>query len=261
MVFAFVCLGISAFCFIMFAVWYFTYYKKRDEIEQKIKNKEKQTSNKSFGKIITVLGVIAIIIGIILIITGSSQIGAYPLVIGLIPLIVGYNIQKDANKDEQHTQAIELTKDYADFRDGIVYLKKRNSNLRKIITIDDHYIGKLKYNPETIHYGSVTVGGVTTGGVYKTGGDYSSITKKSEMKHMCYDGHIIVDIELTDELCQKAKTSYISKYLDGKRIQVMGREFLSYTPTSIEQVEIGKGSGTPLDKCNDILNWICGLDR
>ena len=217
--------------------------------------------SKKSGIIMACIGGVASPIGFIMIFSGSADVGAWLAVLGIIALVLGIRISKDAEKDEQHTQTIELTKDSVDFRDVIVYLKKRNPNLRKIITIENHYTGKLKYNPETIHYGSVTVGGVTTGGVYKTGGDYTTITKKSEMKHMCYDGHMIVDIELTDELCNKAKTSYISKYLDGKRIQVMGREFLSYTPTTIEQVELGKGSGTPLDKCNDILNWICGLDR
>lgn len=42
------------------------------------------------------------------------------------------------------------------------------------------------YDPEKIHIGAVSVGGVTTGGVYKTGGNYYSKSYSSDRCKLIY---------------------------------------------------------------------------
>ena len=122
----------------------------------------------------------------------------------------------------------------------------------------------MNYNPEQLHYGSVSVGGVTTGGFYKTGGNYTtSNVKKSGYKRLCYTGQGIVSIKLTDELLNQAKEdSNISKFIEVDKIQIIGRssslnhDYLSYTNN--RSFSIGLETGIPEQDCRQILFWICG---
>ena len=269
MVFAFVCLGISAFCFIMFVVWYFTYYKKRDEIEQNIKNKEKQTNNNLFGIILTVLGVIAIIIGIILIASGSSAIGAYPLVIGLIPLVLGAQIVK-GNKKKMAIKESGLR--FID-ESGTLEIKERKPEVANVVKIQTDYDAIVKYEPVKLHVGAVTVGEVTSGGAFTTGGyNYLAGTKKNGKYKLTAFGQTIRQIQLSDEQYLSAKQSNIAKYLNDKhQIEVIVHVYRTDEEMRSMIQNLQKSSylyggetmkkGYPsYEKCMEIMDWLCGLN-
>ena len=269
MVFAFVFLGIGVFCFIMFVVWYFTYYKKRDVIEQNIKNKEKQTNNNLFGIILTGLGVIAIIVGIILIVSGLSEIGAYPLVIGLIPLVLGARMVKDNKKKkvikESGLRFIE---------DGTLEITNRNPAISNFVKIKSDSDAIVKYEPVKLHIGSATVGGVTTGGAYTTGGyNYLAGEKKNGKYKLSAFGETIFRIQLNDEQYFSAKQLEIAKYLnDNHQIQVVDPTHLTAAEAqsvinNLKQSSYLYGGeslkrGFPsYEKCVEIMDWLCGVDK
>lgn len=89
------------------------------------------------------------------------------------------------------------------------------------LKIEPVRVYSLKYNPEEYHYGSVTVGGVTSGGIYKTGGDYTIHDRSTGVYRFYYypkpgtiAGESVGRIKLTHEMYMSAKQSEIAKYLD-----------------------------------------------
>lgn len=86
----------------------------------------------------------------------------------------------------------------------------------KIEEVMDYVQG---YEPEKLHVGAATVGGVTTGGVYKTGGySYIAGTKKTGKYALVYGGVYIQTIKLSPELAKEAEKSDIKKYVDGSGV-------------------------------------------
>ena len=89
-----------------------------------------------------------------------------------------------------------------------------------MFTVKRHYAKAIKYNEEKIHIGSASVGGVTTGGVYKTGGDYSVKDLSSDRYELIFrkplnlnvcDETPIKTIRLSEQLVKKAQGTPATK--------------------------------------------------
>ncbi|MED9968649.1 MAG: hypothetical protein UFA98_01365 [Ruminococcus sp.] len=266
MIFAFVCFGISAFCFIILCICSFAYYKKPDKIEQM---KEKLTSSNLFGIILTVLGVIAIIISIILIVSVSSEIGIYLFAIGLIPLILGGRMVKN-NKKKMEINELGLRF----IENGTLEITNRNPAISKFVKIKADSDAIVKYEPVKLHIGSATVGGVTTGGAYTTGGyNYLAGKKKNGKYILTAFGETIFRIQLNDEQYLSAKQSKISKYLNDKhQIEVIVNVYITDEELKSMIQNLQKSSylnggetmkkGYPsYEKCKYIRDWLCGVDK
>ncbi len=188
------------------------------------------------------------------------------IIVGVIIIIMVLRIKNDVVNQAKQTKialAKQETKDFAWIRGNKLYLRKRDPKMCDIVSIGEFVSGHIRYNPETLHYGSVTVGGITTGGFYKTGGNYymSDVQKSGVFKRLYYGDTQIFDIDLTLELYNQAKDSYIAKYLDGMNIEVMDRKSANAIATlTRDQSVISQCSGRTYEECFEILSWICGVD-
>lgn len=101
----------------------------------------------------------------------------------------------------------------------VLKVKKRSRMLSQAFQMRNKEKVTFAYQPTSYIYTSATVGGITTGGVEKTGGHNSVVgRKKTEKCQLLYCGHEVESIYLTDELYEKAETSKIKSYLDhGKK--------------------------------------------
>ena len=170
-------------------------------------------------------------------------------------------------------------------------LLKRNSMVSRSVRISEWHYYSVKDDPVKTHYVSATVGGVTTGGFYTTGGGkVVNGSERSGYWKMNYTDYIpptagnskedglIKSIVLTDELYNIASNSYIKKYLSqDRRIIVvantgnMFRDMLgsSYSGITYEMHDIHSREfqekvmeGYPDEiKCREIFDWITGKDK
>ena len=217
--------------------------------------------------ILIVLGIAGVVSAIICFSSGSGEAGAFLFLFGIIFIPLGISILKG---NEFHK-----TLDFAkmDEKDSsMLILSGRNPILRKQILIKADYDYNVKYIPEELHYASATVGGVTTGGFYKTGGEHQVTSAgKNGFCRLEYGKYFISTIQLTDELYKLAKASPISGYLNSKK-QIVVKDHVNLsdveTKRMIDQYEktgyIGnefakKGMPT-YEKCKAIRDWICGKD-
>ncbi len=154
-----------------------------------------------------------------------------------------------------------------------VQIIKRGNVLRSAISIREVVDRVTRYEPEKLHFGAVTVGGVTTGGTYKTGGFYQG-EKIHTGKYtlICNDSHVIT-IKLPPELVKEAKKSSIKKYLD-KDGTIVVIDFSKATTGPSADIALRlantdmnaylaytqpyKWSHYPSqEKCKEILDWLC----
>ena len=164
------------------------------------------------------------------------------------------------------------------YSDEVFELEKRDENIRKYIKIKKVYNAEYGYEPEKYVYTGVTVGGVTTGGIHKEDSyNYvSNVSNTGRYMLECGDKSFF-KIKLSRDLLKEAKKSYINKYLDGNIIRVYGfnddekpecsdsavKSAMNYLNTSDMRsfnalnAELKKGYPT-YEKCNAILNWMCG---
>lgn len=169
---------------------------------------------------------------------------------------------------------------YYDKHDDILTLYKRDSRIKDYIKVIDDRSYDVKYKPEELHFGSATVGGVTTGGVYKTGGyNYISGSHINEgVAQLCVDfvDHsvnngfgkgehhygFIKAIKLSDDLFSQAqKSEMVKDYLDEreKQIVVYGRNkhsMLDIATKSLDELRLK--NAPPKTKCENIMRWMTG---
>lgn len=109
--------------------------------------------------------------------------------------------------------ARQKVSEIAEYKDSTLTLSERSRYLKDMIDFIQVTANTYHKTPEKLHYGSATVGGVTTGGLYKTGG---TINKKTfycgDRWHFLYDGEEVYKIILTDKLAQEAQESKIKEY-------------------------------------------------
>lgn len=175
---------------------------------------------------------------------------------------------------------------YVDRSNGCIHMKEKGAFWGKFIKIKEYRALQLGYEPQRLHFGSATVGGVTTGGFYTTGGHnvIESSTKTGRYQFMLADsgrrnnGYTIAisRIQLTDALYKEAENSSIAKYLNAETqtIEMNTRVYLSEAEKMSVLNKADKLTrGTPLtsgmtlnfsegmptyQKCQEILNWMCG---
>ena len=181
--------------------------------------------------------------------------------------------------------AYNAAKDCFSSSNGTLRLDKRGKIWKKFIKIKQAKNLLLGYEPTKIHYGSATVGGVTTGGFYTTGGYNKIVSSDNSGKYELMFGNMetssegytkpIARIMLTDKLYREAENSSIAKYLnaESRSIEMHSKVFYSEEDKEIllkkaNQLATGAPltSGMSLDytqhlptyeKCKDILDWIC----
>ena len=220
------------------------------------------SKNKAIPIILMVLGGIAIAVGIYL----GLESGIFVVFFGLIFFALGMSIFK-ANG------LVALEKEIVYIKSlNTVVLKKRTPDVRKVISIVPAKDYTISHVPEELHYASVTVGGVTTGGTYTTGGYDNISSKKNGLYEMKYGkDNSVYKIDLSDELYTEAKNSPISQYLNTmKQIVVESHDGLSEAESKSmlhnlettgwvgnEYAKIGKPTK---EKCQAILDWMCGYD-
>lgn len=145
--------------------------------------------------------------------TGGSTVF---IVVGTIVVLVIAGVVY-GKKDREEREAKRVSAELISFDQYTLtaILLKIDTRIWDVIKIEDSYYIYTKYEPEKLHIGAASVGGVTTGGAYKTGGyNYIAASSKSGTCYLQYDGHIIVHIKLTDEMFKDAQKSSIAPYLD-----------------------------------------------
>ena len=131
-------------------------------------------------------------------------------------LFLGVILAYGKYKANEYKRIKEATKDTMKYDLGsetLTLIERRNSNgiALKIRQMTDH---NLKYHEAQYVYTGATVGGITTGGIHKTG-DYHTIESTSTGKYeICYKDRDILNndqlypikrIKLTNEMVEKAK--------------------------------------------------------
>lgn len=162
-----------------------------------------------------------------------------------------------------------------------INLKKRGSKLRSFFSIQEAYNYTVGYTPETLHIGAVSVGGVVSGGTFKTGDEHFISDRQKSGRYMLMykngsDEGMVTKIKLSNELFEKAKNSPIAMYLNEAEKQIDVHE--SYKMSDFERRMLAQDVANRLDKmyvnkgayatnisndypteekCRKILNWIC----
>lgn len=169
-------------------------------------------------------------------------------------------------EQHQRNQAIAL----AEFNSqtGVLYLKKRGSELAKYFKIKNDKDIEISYKPPTLNVGSATVGGVTTGGAYITG-DYHYISgeHKNGLCRLEYTGCAVQKIQLTRQLYAEAKRAIIKKYLNSDmQIEVVQPKLISAYELNIAATLLkttgyvgnnyAKNGFPDYTKCKLIMDWI-----
>jgi len=222
--------------------------------------------------------------------TAAVLLGLLPLfLLVLLPMAIRINSLSDG-----------IDKSIAEFSGNQMKLYQKSSKLKRRIKIRKHKNVAIGRTAEEVHIGAVSVGGVTSGGVYKTGNNlYIAESKKTGRYELAYVKNLkqftneyvsISSILLTDELFKEAKESYISEYLDEKDKSILVVDFRNVNISSndlyqsaMETMKITSSSGSAgmngiggasmkvqqksnsayptKQKCLEIIAWLAGEEK
>lgn len=156
-----------------------------------------------------------------------------------------------------------------------IRIERKGSGLGRLIKITKVTDVAIGHEPEKIHIGSATVGSVTTGGTYKTGGYNYYTGTSSSGKYVFWfgtktGGCTITEIFLSQDLYKEAESSSIAKYLNSKTRSIELVDWKNTKYTDLELVKLrmfalGQAGSTShvvhkayptYEKCAEILNWL-----
>ena len=208
----------------------------------------------------------------------------------VIFLIVGFIISEPINK-KKHSDFMEVQEALKDCmqynpKEQTLTVKSLSPYFKKSLFTKAYMEDNYGYKKEKYVYTGASVGGVTMGGVHKTGGNYIEAVKTSKVQLMfyscdpakkstLYDKNIVRKIRLSsDDLIKKAQESPISKYLKNDCIIVekeIDNKRLNSALLTAAQVgnmnmagnfnECAKTETMPTkEKCDAIIEWLSTCD-
>lgn len=231
--------------------------------------------------IAAVLGVVLLILMIIRI-PGTDQL-AMPLfcVAALFFGIGGVSFMKSGKEDQSKARNELGTLPSFDTNTGELSVFRRAPALRKVISFHDDKNFTTKDDPVKVHYGSATVGGITTGGTYTTGGGQvfsgSYNTGKAYLEYndillgIHKDGKYIKGtiktIRITSEMYNSADSSmkeiinhdgrgYYITVIENAKMNVNEIQYAMGNLTSGHTQDMLKRGYPTRAKCEKILNWL-----
>lgn len=204
------------------------------------------------------------------------------LVLGTI-LFIGVYVAYDEYKQNARKQVREAVKDTMKYNistETLTLMERRDSNdmALRIRQMTDY---NLKYHEAQYVYTGATVGGITTGGIHKTG-DYHTIDSTSTGKYeICYKGGDLLNpdrlcpiksIKLTYEMVEKAKKDkLIQSFLKDNTLVLekktnnngeLMKSALNANNTTLA-MQIAKkdyfDKQLTKEECTQIVNWIKGI--
>lgn len=177
--------------------------------------------------------------------------------------------------------AYNSIKDCFSSNDGTLYLNSKGVVWKKFIKIRKVKNSYLGYEPEKLHFGSATVGGVTSGGFYTTGG-YNKVVASSDSGkcelEFTGDANMLNKtirvIKLSNELYEEAQKANIAKYLNPTTKSIEMFDKVIRTKGEVDALinnAMKLATGVPLtsgmaiddtrgfptyQKCKEILDWM-----
>lgn len=227
--------------------------------------------SKSIRDFLEVFGVLAVA-GYVYYKTDSLFLGY--LVASFVAVVVLVISIRQATRETDKKELLNLIASY-DPQTSSIKLSGRSTELKPYLKATKSYDLSMAYEPEKLHIGAVSVGGVTTGGTYKTGGyDYISSIKHNGMYKIEFlvdktndIWHTVNTIQLSNALYEEAKNSSIAQYLNHEKKAIEVKCDVYHTQDEIKRAFDSKGygsewsklanSGLPTrEKAEKIIQWI-----
>lgn len=202
-------------------------------------------------------------------------------ILALVVLVILFNIYvfgiDGPRKVKQAKEAMRKCRLEGD----TLYVNEQSPAFSSILSFQEKKIKQYSYNPVKTHFGAVTVGGVTTGGVYKTGGNHSKVEYGTGRYELIYSPRksvlfaeppkMVKQIVVTDSLKEKVERSPLKDCLKGNVITVVYdidasknervRDFtrLGFTTDAVNLKASIEVEGYPdKKKCIAISELLCG---
>lgn len=242
-----------------------------------MENKQTKKSYENLA-IVSLLGVpIGLIIDLIGLFTGNHVL----FIIGflfMIPLLIFLaweyfkpESEEEKKRREQLTAELKSCADFSKHGHGVLVVQKLNSRFSAAFTIERIMVTQQYYNPEKYIYSSATVGGITTGGVSKIGGNYTRGKEiDSEKRKLKYFGQEVKRIQLSGELLRKATQTEIKKYLNEENQIVVASESSAAAVVMAARIAGERSLATQYtmyagypsqEKCREIIDWLCDASK
>lgn len=231
------------------------------------------------NKIILIFLVLCALIGVILMTLGlNAVIAAIIAVIVAFPVAMLFGLKPDAKGETQSEQIYT----YNERTKSLAIISPHHKKLRWILQVKPAHTVEYKYNPATLEYTGVTIGGITTGGFHVNEASISGSAFHNTGKYQLvlqdkglYE--ILDEIVLPDNLVSSAKnTPVVKNFLQGNRLVLKhtGAD-TELTTSERETIAAARRQGRQdvvinatlravaasyLTKaeCDAIKNWLCG---